>query len=678
MRYFRKKFGATLAAGLLLPATGLSQGLDLSPGSPPNLADLSIEQLLELKLDSVYGASKYEQKVNRAPSSVSIITSDEIKKAGYRTLADVMRSTRGAYVTYDRNYSNIGIRGFARPGDFNTRVLLLIDGHRMNDNLYGSALIGREAMLDVDLIDRVEIIRGPSSSIYGNSAFLGVINVVTRNGSEINGAEVSGEAGSWETFKGRFTYGKRFTNDVELTLSGTIYDSAGQDRLFYKEFNTPENNNGIAQDADDEYAHNLFGKIRYHDFTLSGGYALRKKHVPTASFGTLFNDGREKTTDDQYYVDLQYEHSYSDDLQVMGRIYYDRYAYRADYPYNFAAPGDPPFVVVSHDDNFGDGIGAEAQLTKQFFDRHTLVAGAEYRNQLNLFQSNFNDDPRTYNFRIDRDGWWWGAYAQGELAIMTNLLVNVGLRYDDYSNFGGTLNPRAGLIYSPWEPTTFKVLYGQAYRAPNSYELYLDSPGFNKANPDLGPETIRTYEAVYEQRLPYNLRLSLSGYYYDIDDLITQTFDPADNLFVFWNVNEVTARGLELELEGRYARGLVARASYTLQRAEDGKTGVELNNSPRHMAKLNLIVPLYKEYLFAGLDLQYYSSMKTIAGARSSGFLTANATLFSHEIIKGLEVSASIYNLFDRKYAYPGSTGHVQDTLPQDGRSFRVKLSYKF
>src|SRR6185436_12590008 len=115
------------------------------------------------RIERVFGASKYEQKVTRAPAAVTIVTGEEMSQFGHRTLADVLRSIRGLYVTTDRNYANFGIRGFSRPGDFNTRVLLVVDGHRMNDNLYGSALIGREAMTEVDSIERVEVIRGPSS-----------------------------------------------------------------------------------------------------------------------------------------------------------------------------------------------------------------------------------------------------------------------------------------------------------------------------------------------------------------------------------------------------------------------------------------------------------------------------------------------------------------------------------
>ena len=170
----------------LLLARACSVGAADARPSVTNLADLSIEQLMEIPVETVYGASKYEQKVTQAPSSITIVTADEIKKFGYRTLADVLRGVRGLYVSDDRNYSYLGLRGFLRPGDYNTRILMMIDGHRMNDNVYDGAYFSREAMLDVDLIDRVEVIRGPSSSIYGSSAFFGIVNVITKRGGEMS------------------------------------------------------------------------------------------------------------------------------------------------------------------------------------------------------------------------------------------------------------------------------------------------------------------------------------------------------------------------------------------------------------------------------------------------------------------------------------------------------------
>src|SRR5690349_1583926 len=116
---------------------------------------MSLDQLMKIEVDSVYGASKYLQKVTQAPSSVTIVTAEEIHKYGYRSLADILRHVRSFYVTYDRNYSFVGVRGFLRPGDYNDRILLLVDGHRTNEDVYESALIGTEFPLDVDLIERV-------------------------------------------------------------------------------------------------------------------------------------------------------------------------------------------------------------------------------------------------------------------------------------------------------------------------------------------------------------------------------------------------------------------------------------------------------------------------------------------------------------------------------------------
>ena len=213
---------------------------------------MSFEELATVKVATVYGASKHEQKTTEAPSAVSIVTKDDIKKSGYRTLTEILNSVRGFYTTSDRAYSYIGVRGFSLPGDYGGRLLICIDGHRINDPIFDSAFNGMEFPLDVDLIERVEVIRGPGSSLYGNNAMLGVINVITRRGRDLNGVEVSGAYGSNDTWTGRLSYGSRFKNGVELALSGTFFDSAGHDSLYYPEF--ADVNGGQAENLDDSRA----------------------------------------------------------------------------------------------------------------------------------------------------------------------------------------------------------------------------------------------------------------------------------------------------------------------------------------------------------------------------------------------------------------------------------------
>lgn len=246
----------------------------LSPVSAyPKAADLtqmSLEELMKLQISTVQAASKYEQKTTEAPSRITIITSDQIKKYGYRTLADILRSVGGFYVSYDRNYTYLGVRGFSRPGDYNSRILLLIDGHRINDNLYDTAAIGTEFILDIDLIDKVEIVRGPSSSIYGSNALFGVINVITKKGRSLNGLETSGEVGGFRTLKGRLSYGDQFQNGMELLLSGTAWGSEGATSLYYPEYADPATNNGYAENRDGDRSYSLFSSVSFGDLTLQG------------------------------------------------------------------------------------------------------------------------------------------------------------------------------------------------------------------------------------------------------------------------------------------------------------------------------------------------------------------------------------------------------------------------
>jgi len=666
---------ATLLA--LLIAVCWPGYLEAAEQFPTDLTELSLEELMEIKIDIVYGASKYVQKVTEAPSSVSIVTADEIKKYGYRTLADILQSVRSFYTTYDRNYDFVGVRGFGRPGDYNIRLLLLVDGHRVNNNIDDCAFIGTEFVVDVDLIDRVEVIRGPSSSLYGTNAFFGVINVITKRGRALNGPEISGEAASFGMYKGRLGYGNQFQNGLEIMLSGSIYDSKGQD-VYSEEFDDPSTNNGVAENCDDGQYKSFFGELSFRDLALQGGYVSREKGIPTASFETEFNDPRTRTVDEQAYVNLKYEHSFDDQSEVMARLSYNRYDYDGDYVYDYSEEeDDEPYIVVNKDVMRGRWWGGELKLTKKLIEKHTLVLGAEYRDNSHQDQRNYDEEVYLDDKRDSKN---WALYVQDEFQILNPLIFNAGLRHDHYETFGGTTNPRLALIYTPIEKTSLKFLYGQAFRAPNAYELYYDdAEETQKSEPDsLGPETIKTYEVIIEQYIGRHLRGSVAGFYYEIGSLIGQQTDPTDDLLVFKNLEEVEAKGLELELEGKWDSGLKGRVSYTFQKAEDRQTGDVLSNSPKHLAKFNVGVPLIKEKLFAGMEAQYMSTRRTLADKDADAFWLTNLTLSSTKLLKGLGVSASVYNLFDKKYGDPGSGEHLQDVIEQDGRSVRLQLTYAF
>ena len=186
----------TRAAALVLAALLFGAPLRAADPGAAQLADLPLDDLLNLE---VTGASRSAQRRSTAAGAVTVITAAEIRALGHRTLADALRTVRGLNVVYDRSYSYLGVRGFFASGDYNTRVLLLIDGNRVNENLYDMAFIGREAPIDIDLVERIEFIPGQGSPVYGPNAFFGVINVVTRRLPE----QASGVAFGAERYGGR-------------------------------------------------------------------------------------------------------------------------------------------------------------------------------------------------------------------------------------------------------------------------------------------------------------------------------------------------------------------------------------------------------------------------------------------------------------------------------------------
>ena len=210
----------------------------------PDISDL--QDLLSIEVVST--ASKFPQSIREAPASITVVTAEEIRRFGYRTLAEALKSVRGFYTTYDRNYTYVGMRGFARPGDYNTRILLLVDGHKLNDGIYDMAPVGTDFPIDIALIDRIEVIRGPGSSLYGTNAVFGVINVVTKTGSARKGARAEVLGGSLGTGGIAASYGQSLGTGLEVLFSGSGYRSTGQSRIHYPEFDTDQGP-GIAVDS---------------------------------------------------------------------------------------------------------------------------------------------------------------------------------------------------------------------------------------------------------------------------------------------------------------------------------------------------------------------------------------------------------------------------------------------
>ncbi len=640
---------------------------------PAALFEMPLEDLMDVEVRTVYGATKHEQKVTEAPASVTVVTQDEIKRFGYRTLADILEGTRSFYTTSDRNYRYAGVRGFGRPADYNNRILVLLDGHRLNENVGGESAIGTHFLIDTDLIDRVEIIRGPGSTLYGTNALFGVINIVTKKGGDYKTLELEGEGASYDTARGRATYGTAFDGGPDVLISATGLDSDGR-TLHYSEFDDPSTHNGEVHHDGQRYS-SLFAKASWEHLTFTAARASMTKEIPTAPWGTVFADPHTSSRDEMTLLGLAYANQIAEGFDVSAHAAYHMLDYRGWWAFDWAEEGDPPDIVINKDIYDGRWSTADLTFTNTLPAGHRLTWGTE--GQYNQRQNQKNWDEEVY-LDDQRTSWNWAIFAQDEFPIVDKLRAILGVRYDEYVHQSDATNPRLGLIYDYSDATTVKALYGTAFRAPTAYELYYQDSDTTKPSPNLKPEEMQTAEVVWEQKLGNATTLALTGFYYELDKLIEQYTDPADDMLTFRNGDTVIGKGAEIELTHHWKGGVTTTGSYSYTHSEFEDTGERPTNSPRHLAKIRLKVPLIEKKLFAGIETLYRGDVLTLSGRTAGGFGLTNLTLTYDDIVPHLDAGLSIYNLFDKDYGYPGGGEHTQDILRGDGTTFAFHLTYRF
>jgi iron complex outermembrane receptor protein len=655
----------------------LAFGFQGTAQTPLDLAEVSLEELMELRVQEVFGASDRLQPVTEVPSSVSIITSADIARHGYRTLADILRGVRGFYVTDDRNYSYLGARGFNRAGDYNTRVLLLVNGHRVNDNVYDQANIGAEFLIDAAMFDRVEIIRGPASSLYGTNSLFATVNVITRTGASLNGGSIDVDTGTLGTQLVRGSSGRRFRNGLDLALSGTHERSSGMAPLYLPEFDTAGNNGGLAENLDREHATHLYGRLDLKNLTVTSGFAWRNKLVPTASFETVFNshEPAEQTTDRRMTVLSQYRSAVGR-TRVTTEAAMDYFRYDGVYPYAGDTADEP--VAAFRDGFSGLRWTVRSVANRSMRGGQTLTFGGELVDNVNQNQWGGYAFPSSDNFILDQSSRSVAAYVQDEIKLQPWLFVNGGLRHDRFAKFSRT-TPRGAVIVMPSSNHSLKYLYGQAFRAPNAYELYY----YHDASDSLRAESIGTHEWVWEGYFGERVRTVVSTYRYKALHLIDlRILDPDAAGFSdgvgFANSSAIRSAGLELESEVRLKGGAQALASYTLQDARGiDSNAVRLTNSPRHMAKLRLSIPGPRRGSSGSFEWQYMSSRTTLAGNAVNHASLVNAN-FALPVGRAVTLTAQARNLFNARYADPASDEHLGDSIQQNGRTARVGIRWTF
>lgn len=686
-----------------------------------DLLDLSPAELANISVSIASGTAK---PVSQSAAVTSVITAEQITAMGATELHEVLETVPGMHVTIqpvtnDYSYTLRGIRN-----ETNSEVLLLINGTRFSVPYQGTHMAGM--IMPVENIQRVEVIRGPGSALYGADAFAGVINIVTKKAADIDGVNIGARGGNADTKSSWGQYGGKWQGwDIAGSLQYS-HNGVDPDRIIKADAQS-QIDNLLDTNIAPAFAPNVSlapGPMQTQNERWNGHLNLQRKHwelgfwafnesdygLRSGAFGAL--DNRGKGNGSNYLADVRY--STEDDLQdweLQGHASFLHTDVAADiygFPPGSVLPldaggnvtGQPTlinsFVPFPNGLRFVAGFKNTVptfELTSIYkgFSDHIIKMITSFRyEELNTQEArnygvgianlggpvqNLTGTPFTFLNDHHRD--IWSAAFQDEWQVAPDWHLTTGLRFDHYSDFGSTLNPRAALVWNINETLTSKLLYGQAYRAPSFLEQYQQNSSLFLGNPNLSPETIATTELAFDYRPTKTLRTALNLYHYEIRDLISGPIATSTTLSE-QNTSGQDGYGSELEWDWKFLPDWNLRGNYAWQFARNEDTHARVSNVPEHH--------VYSALAWNFLPKWQIQTQINWIGHRLSSpgdtrllkdYETVDLTLNAKKLMGHLDLTASARNLFDARGTEPATASYPYN-LPIAGQTFYFEAAIHF
>lgn len=639
-------------------------------------------------------ATKREMSLRKAPAIATVITAKEVKDMGARNLMDVLKMVPGIGVSINEQ----GVKMFEVRGIRTTlseKILFMINGHTLNKNYVGSALSYVFDDLTVEYIKQIEIVRGPGSALYGANAFVAVINVITKDLNDIDGIQMTASTGSFDTRKINLLGGKEI-KDFEIFGSIDFWKTSGPNLVIERDLLTSTSITTTPGNAELENEKtDIFFNLRYGDLDFTGQY-IRKIRDDYIGFSYALTDDSSWKIDN-YWCELQYNLQIGGQFSSNVKLYLDKFEQDSSLellPEGYG--GSFPNGMIGGPKTQNRTTGGEIQLDYDFFDNNHLILGLFYE-KLKQYDvksiSNYN--PNTYAYLgsvqdISSWGNWnkdakresWGNYLQDEWEITKELNLTAGLRYDHYSDFGDTVNPRIGLVWNFLKRADLKLLYGEAFRAPNFVELFNTNNPVIVGNEDLNPEEIKTYEASLVFQPTDFISTNLSYFYSNIKELIV--WDTSVSPAQYINKGGAKIDGIELMVEGNYDNiNNYWKLTYTYQDPKDKDTNGKLPYVPYQRASVSVGYEINR-YLNSHADVLWTGARSRAAGDtrdEMDSYTTVDLAFTAKNFYKNLEIIGVIHNLFDKNYRDPdtsGSSQSIPDDFPREGIAATLNVTYSF
>ncbi len=634
-----------------------------------NLADRSLEELMNVK---VVSAALHQQDLADAPGDITVVTAAEIRQWGSRTLAEALRYVRGIYISNDGTGSFPGIRGFSLPGDFLSRIVLMINGHTAQGNIFSSSPDDNDLPVDMDLVERIEILRGASSALYGSNGVLATINIITRKPNEQTGAEVRLQTGGEGQRKLFFSDSVQLSHGVSLLFSGSVYNNLGARQIFFPELNTPDNNFGRSVDTAGDKGYHSFAQLMWGHWSLMATAGSDVKGQPISYIGTVFNDRGERSNTAWSIFNLAYAKELSHDRTVYWEGSYNSDLFRGFYHYP-----DPGGVIDNRERDSGQWLATKGSYRFRDGGSGHLTVGGEFRFDLEAAEHVFNLKPSFLEVtRLNERDRYVGIFGQQEWSLGNHWQINAGARFDESWLKQSSISPRVAAIYRPTDRSVLKLIYGRGFRNPTNYEKFYEDNGESAvANLALRPETTDTFEIVAEHQISHRFQGTLGLYEYRIHGLIQQMFLPS-GLAQFQNLSSVNAKGVSAGLVYRLPADLQLTTSLELQQART-QNGSVLPNSPGQTGKLQLSSPLFRNNLNIGLGIRAVGERRNPAFNTISPSVLPEVVLSSRVFPSGVQFTAGIRNFTNSSYRDPIGITPTVNSIPRNERTFYLNIGWQ-
>lgn len=654
--------------------------IDIADGEQAELRDVELALSRE-----VTSASRLPEPIDDAPTSISVITAQEIEAFGYPTLAEALRGQRGVALSYDGAYASIAVRGLGQPNDYGNRLLILQNGAVLNDDVLYQSYVGFDGRADLGHIDRIELVRGAGSVLYGTGAVSGVVNVVPREDVDRTHGWVGGGVVYGDVAQARGGFGLR-AGDLQLELDVAASRGGGRRQRFDVE------GEEVTIDSVDRFtATTTTGQLRYRFLRAQWLYTFRNQRIPNGAFGTILGDVRTRWIDQRAMGEIRAESPATRRFQVMGRVHANFYRFDGDYAYAGTDPGDDRLLGEVYR---GAWFGAEARGVLRPVDALRLTVGAETSvHPIVTIEGQATDASGTPTAEpyvdASRPYQVVAGYALAEWVPFAALRITAGARVDYWSTFGVAVNPRLAVVAKPSSMDVIKLFGGRAFRAPTAYEDLYEDGGVSQLPSTVGgyrlsPESVWSAELEYTRSFGEDWQALASAHVQWATDLVvTQPFDATDpNVVVYRNSSDpLFIAGGDVEVRRALRGGYMLTAQYGFLSARyeytpDGAPDRRAPFVPRHFASMRTIIPIDAIGARLALRVTLEAPRRVDATSRDTTSPAAIADLVFSGRVRDRNVRYAIgaYNVLGYRYALPVGDTFATPALPQLGRTFLAQI----